>query len=68
MKCFDCKKESAGFQFGENGIFLCFYCMAKRADKLSSDPKFVEASRKAFAENCCCDDKDVKDMKDGEAE
>lgn len=50
MKCFDCGKESAGFQFGENGIFLCFYCMAKRADKLSSDPKFVEASRKAFAE------------------
>lgn len=63
MKCFDCEKESAGFQFGMNGIFLCFECMSKRAGKLKEDPKFQENMKK-----CCCDSDDVRNIKEGNNE
>lgn len=40
MKCDECGKERAGFLFGGTnehgekcGIFLCFFCLSKRADR-----------------------------------
>lgn len=65
MKCFDCKKEAGGFQFGENGIFLCFECMTKRADKLGAASR---TDRLTKIINTACDNlkKELIEMIGGE--